>query len=84
MDSRTSLRIVTLIIIIVIIVLPPAPVAVENSEKSLSKLPVHKAVCDGIATGADVGEQLHERHASTAHCPVHGLGIESVPRVEHV
>jgi hypothetical protein len=64
--------------------LPPAPVALKNSEKSLSKLPVHEAVSDGVTTGADVGKQLHERHTGAANCPVHSLGIENVPRVEHV
>jgi hypothetical protein len=63
---------------------PPAPIAVEDSKERLSKLSVHEAVSDGIATGADVGKKLHKRHAGAAHCAVHGVRVEDVPRVEHV
>ena len=41
------------------LILPPAPVAVENSEESLPKLPIHEAVRDRVTAGTDVGEQLH-------------------------
>jgi hypothetical protein len=64
--------------------LPPTPVAVEDSKKGLSKFSVHEAVGDGVATGADVGKKLDERHAGAAYRAVHGIRIEHVPRVEHV
>jgi hypothetical protein len=34
--------------------LPPASVAVENSEESLSEFSVHETVGDWVATGTDV------------------------------
>lgn len=50
----------------------------------MSELLVHEAVSDRVAAGADVGEQLDQRDAGTADVLVHSLGVEQVPRVEHV
>ena len=40
--------------------LPGKLVAIEDSKEGLSKLLVHEAVGDWIATGADVGQQLDQ------------------------
>lgn len=50
----------------------------------MSKFPVHEAVSDRIATGADVGKKLNERHTGATDCAVHGFRVEGVPRVEHM
>lgn len=60
------------------------PVAVENSQESLPELPVHKTISYGVAAGADVREELHQRNPGGAHVFVHCFGVKEVPGVQNV
>ena len=57
---------------------------VEKAKESLPKLPVHKAVRDGITATGNISQQLYQADARTSNRGVHEIWREKIPRIDHV